>query len=56
MSKFNVKIVEDDGNTHIYTEASKINIVEDIISVDYEDERAIHQLDKADEIIIKTNR
>ena len=53
-----VRISEDDANTHIYTDASKIGIVDDKIMIDYEDgdERAIHQLDRADEIIIKANR
>lgn len=58
MSSFIVRIIEDDANTHIYTDASKIGIVDDKIMIDYEDgdELAIHQLDRADEIIIKANR
>ena len=58
MNSFIVRIIEDDANTHIYTDASKIGIVDDKIMIDYEDgdERAIHQLDRADEIIIKAIR
>ena len=58
MSSFIVRFIEDDATTHIYTDASKIGIVDDKIMIDYEDgdERAIHQLDRADEIIIKANR
>lgn len=58
MTNFFVRIIEDDENTHIYTEATKININDDKILVDYNDgdDSAIHQLNRADEIIIKANR
>ena len=58
MNSFVVRIIEDDANTYIYTDVSTIGIENDKIMIDYEDgdERAIHQLDRADEIIIKANR
>ena len=56
MNTFNIRIIEDDGDTHIYTDASKIGIVDNTISIDRDNERNIHRLDEADEIIIKTNR
>ena len=51
-------MIEDDENTHIYTEATKININDEQILVDYNDgdDSAIHQLNRTDEIIIKANR
>ena len=56
MTNFKVKITEQTGDIHIYTEASKIEIVNDRIEVDYEDQHVTHLLDQADEITIKTNR
>ena len=58
MTNFFVRIIEDDENTHIYTEVTKININDEQILVDYNDgdDSAIHQLNRADEIIIKANR
>lgn len=58
MTNFFVRIIEDDENTYIYTEATKININDEQILVDYNDgdDSAIHQLNRADEIIIKANR
>ena len=56
MNNFRIKIIEDDGNMHIYTEATKIEIVDNQIKVEYEDQHATHMLDQTDEITIKTNR
>lgn len=58
MNSFVVRIIEDDANTYIYTDVSTIGIDNDKIMIDREDgdERNIHQLDRADEIIIKANR
>lgn len=58
MTNFYIRIIEDDENTHIYTEATKININDDKILVEYNDgdESAVHQLNRADEIIIKADR
>ena len=58
MANFNVRIIEDDESIHIYTDVSKIGIVDNTISVDYEygDERAIHQLDRTEEINIKAGK
>ena len=56
MTNFRVKIVEDTGDMHIYTEASKIEIVNDQIGIVYEDQHATHSLDQIDEITIKANR
>ena len=58
MTNFFVRIIEYDENTHIYTEATKINTNDEQILVDYNDgdDSAIHQLNRADEIIIKANR
>ena len=58
MNSFVVRIIEDDANTYIYTDVSMIGIENDKIMIDREDvdERNIHQLDRADEIIIKANR
>lgn len=58
MTNFFVRIIEDDENTYIYTEATKININDDKILVEYNDgdESAVHQLNRADEIIIKADR
>lgn len=56
MNDFRVKIVDEEGNTDIYTNATMINVDDEKIVVDYENQRAIHQLDGADEITIKRNR
>lgn len=58
MTNFYIRIIEDDENTYIYKETTKININDDKILVEYNDgdESAIHQLNRADEIIIKANR
>lgn len=56
MNDFRVKIVDEEGNTDIYTNATMINVDDEKIVVDYENQRAIHQLDSADEITIKRNR
>lgn len=57
MRDFNVRVVEDDANINIYTNVSRISIVDDVIMIDYEDgdERAVHSMDRADEITIKAN-
>ena len=51
-----VKIVDEKGDVDIYTNANAIYINDEKIVVDYEDQRAIHQLDCTDEITIKRNR
>lgn len=56
MNDFRVKIVDEKGDVDIYTNANAINIDDEKIVVDYEDRRAIHQLDCTDEITIKRNR
>lgn len=56
MTNFKVKITEQTGDIHIYTEATKIEIVKDRVEVDYEDQHATHLLEQTDEITIKTNR
>lgn len=56
MNDFRVKIVDEKGDVDIYTNANAINIDDEKIVVDYEDQRAIHQLDCTDEITIKMNR
>lgn len=56
MNDFRVKIVDEKGDVDIYTNAITINIDDEKIVVDYENQRAIHQLDDTDEITIKRNR
>lgn len=56
MCNFNVKIVEDDGDVHIYTDASMIDIEDGKIKIDYKDQHATHLIDTADEIVIKPKR
>lgn len=58
MNRFNVRIVEDNADTSIYTDVTKIGIVDDTITIDYEDgkEQASHQLNMADEVTIKASR
>ena len=56
MNSFRVKITEDNGDMHIYTEATKIEIVNNQIKIDYEDQRVTHSMDQTDEITIKNNR
>lgn len=56
MSNFNIKITEGNGDVNIYTDASKINITNNKIEIDYEDTNATHQMDCVDEVIIKPIR
>ena len=55
LNDFRVKIVDEKGDVDIYTNANAINIDDEKIVVDYEDQRAIHQLDCTDEITIMRN-
>lgn len=56
MNSFRVKITEDNGDMYIYTEATKVEIVNNQIKIDYEDQHVTHSMDQTDEITIKTNR
>lgn len=55
MNNFRIKITDDNGDMHIYTEATKIEIVNNQIEIDYEDQHVTHSMEQMDEITIKTN-
>ena len=55
MTKFRIKIVEDNGNTHIYTDASRVHINDDVIEVDYEGTCAVCPMDQVDDVRITKN-
>ena len=56
MSNVRIKITDTEGYIHIYTVASRVEIDNDRVDVDYEDQHASHLLDHTDEITIKVNR
>lgn len=53
MTNFEIKIVEENGDINIYTDARKIVVNEDTIAVDYEDTNAVHNPNDVHEIRIK---
>lgn len=56
MAKFNIKITDVNGDTHIYTDPYNIIVNNDTIKVDYEDKSVDHNPDLVYEIVIKPNR
>lgn len=53
MIKFNVTVVEDNGDINRYPEATSIVVTNDKIEVAKDDEEFTHQMQCTDEIIIK---
>lgn len=57
MANYNVRVKDIEGDIHSYPEASKIEIVNDQILIEYlETESTTHMLDLTDEVIIRVNR
>lgn len=57
MSTFNVKILEENGDIDIYSEATACSILGENVVVLYgEKDHASHTLEDVDEITIKKNR
>lgn len=54
MTKFNIVVVEGNGDTNIYEDAATINVTNDKIEVGLTDgERFTHQMNWTDKVIIK---
>lgn len=56
MTKYLVRITDDEGDIHIYTDASSIEVNENSVDIAYVDGDALHIPDRVDEIVIKPSR
>ena len=56
MTKFNIRIIKENGDVDIYTDPYMIEINEDTVKVDYEDKSVDHNPEEIDEIIIKVTQ
>ena len=56
MIDFNVKIFDENDDLDIYTNATKINIEDDKINVEYDNKTAVHQSESTKKIVIEPNR
>lgn len=58
MNRFKIRITDDEENIHVYTDVSKIDILDNKIKIVREDgsEHKTHRLDRVDEMHIKADR
>ena len=53
MNKFNITVIEHNGDRNIYTDATTVNVTNDKIEVARKDDMYEHVMDCVNEIIIK---